>query len=299
MGNSTLDVGVSLPTMARDYTRATTLEWSRGIDAGPFSSISCGERITFRNQEMTVTNAAAAALTERVRVFVNLVVLPMHSIPVAAKELATLDVLSGGRVTLGVGIGGREHDYLASGSTMERRHQRLDDGVAELRRLWAGEPPFEGADPVGPSCVQDGGPPILAGAMGPKALARAAKWADGVSGFTINASGSDMVAAASAARDAWAEEGRSDAPRIVTGCFYTLGIDEAEATLESFTYEYLRIFGEKFARAMAADAPVWNADRLLQALDEAEAAGVDEFILVPGTTDPACLEATAALVAGR
>jgi hypothetical protein len=44
---------------------------------------------------------------------------------------------------------------------------------------------------------------------------------------------------------------------------------------------------------------VWNGDRLLQALDEAEAAGVDEFILVPGTVDPACLDATAALVTNR
>ena len=136
---------------------------------------------------MTVTNAAAAALTERVRVFVNLVVLPFHQIPVAAKEIATLDVLSGGRVSLGVGIGGREHDYIAAGSSFARRHQRLDDGVAELRRLWAGGTPFEGADPVGPSPVQIGGPEILAGAMGPKALARAAKWADGISGFTISA----------------------------------------------------------------------------------------------------------------
>ena len=88
-----MDIGVALPTMARDYRRSTTLEWSRGIDDGPFSSISCGERITFRNQEMLVTNAAAAALTERVRVFVNLVVLPFHPPAVIAKELATKDVL--------------------------------------------------------------------------------------------------------------------------------------------------------------------------------------------------------------
>ena len=101
-----MDVGVALPTMAPDYSRATTLDWARRIDAGPFSSISCGERITFRNQEMMVVNAAAAALTERVRVFVNLVVLPFHPVPVIAKQLATLDVLSGGRVTVGVGVGG-------------------------------------------------------------------------------------------------------------------------------------------------------------------------------------------------
>ena len=291
-----MQIGVSLPTMARGYTRATTIDWCRGIDAGPFSSISCGERITFQNQEMNITNAAAAALTERVRVFVNLVVLPMHPIPLIAKQIATLDVLSGGRVTLGVGIGGREHDYLAMGSTMDRRHQRLDDGVAQLRELWAGGAAFEGADPTGPSCVQDGGPPILAGAMGPKALARAAQWADGVSGFSIDANATGMATAAVAARQAWDDAGRAEAPRVVTGCFYTLGVDEPQETLRGFTYDYLRIFGQEFARAMADDAPVWNGDRLLRALDDAEAAGVDEFILVPGTVDPRCLDATVELL---
>jgi alkanesulfonate monooxygenase SsuD/methylene tetrahydromethanopterin reductase-like flavin-dependent oxidoreductase (luciferase family) len=184
-------------------------------------------------------------------------------------------------------------------STMDRRHQRLDDGVAELRQLWAGGAAFDGADPTGPACVQDGGPPILAGAMGPKALARAAQWADGVSGFSIDANAAGMGAAAVAARRAWDDAGRTEAPKVVTGCFYALGVDDPQATLRGFTYDYLRIFGEEFARAMADDAPVWNGDRLLQALDEAEAAGVDEFILVPGTVDPACLDATVALVSGR
>ena len=294
-----MEIGVSLPTMAPGYTRVTTLDWARGIDAGPFSSISAGERITFRNQEMLVANAAAAALTERVRIFVNLVVLPYHAPAVAAKEIATLDVLSGGRVTLGVGIGGREHDYLAAGYPFERRHARLDEGVAELRRLWAGGAPFEGGDPVGPSCVQDGGPPILAGAMGPKALARAARWADGVSGFAIDADGAGMAAAATAAEQAWADAGRDTPPRKVSGCFTVLGTDDDQGTLQQFTYDYLEIFGTGIARAMADAAPVWNAARLTQALDDAEAAGVDEFVLVPGTADPRCLAAFAEVVAAR
>jgi len=50
---------------------------------------------------------------------------------------------------------------------------------------------------------------------------------------------------------------------------------------------------------MADDAPVWNGDRLLRALDDAESAGVDEFILVPGTVDPRCLDATVALLTTR
>lgn len=285
--------------MARGYTRATTIEWCRGIDEGPFSSISCGERITFHNPEMLVTNAAAAALTQRTRVFVNLVVLPLHAIPVIAKQVATLDVLCEGRLTVGLGVGGREHDYLAAGASMERRHQQLDDGVAELRRLWAGEPAFEGAAPIGPECVQAGGPPLLAGAMGPKALARAAAWADGVSGFALGAQRSEMAGAVEGARRAWSEAGRSDAPTVTSGCFYALGVEDPQATLSAFTYDYLEIFGRGFARAMADEAPVWNGDRLLQAIEDAESTGVDEFILVPATVDPACLAATTALVAGR
>src|SRR3954469_17497092 len=163
-----MDVGVALPPVARNFPRGTFVDWCRGIDAGPFSSISAGGRITFHNTEFVVSNAAAAALTERVAVFANLAVLPVHSPAMLAKQVATLDVLSGGRLVLGVGIGGREHDYRAAGASFERRHARLDEGVAELRRLWRGEAPFDGADPVGPPCVQPGGPPILAGALGPK-----------------------------------------------------------------------------------------------------------------------------------
>ena len=73
-----MEIGMALPTMARDFSRATFVDWCRGIDEGPYSSISAGERVTFHNPELLVTTAAAAALTERVRVITNLVVLPLH-----------------------------------------------------------------------------------------------------------------------------------------------------------------------------------------------------------------------------
>ena len=248
---------------------------------------------------MLVTAAAAAALTERVRVFVNLVVLPFHPAAVIAKELATLDVLCDGRLSVGVGVGGREHDYVAAGSTFERRHARLDDGVAEVRRIWSGHPPADALDPVGPVQMRHGGPELLAGAMGPKALARAARWADGVSGFTLDADADDIAGAVLAANRAWTDARRDTPPRHVTGCFTVLGTDDDRGVLQAFTYDYLAVFGHRFARTMADDAPVWNADRLNRALDDAAAAGVDEFILVPGTTDPACLSALAEVVSGR
>ena len=290
---------MSLPTMARDYTRRTTITWSQGIDAGPFSSVSCGERISFHNQEMIVTSAAAAALTERTRVFVNVAVGPLHAPAVLAKQMATLDVLCAGRLTVALGVGGREHDYRCAESPFERRHQRLDDLVAEMRQAWAGHPPFDGADPIGPVPVQHGGPELLSAAMGPKALARAAKWADGNSGFAIDADAAGIAAAVTAADQAWADAGRTDAPRNVSGCFAVLGTGDDQGVLQAFTYDYLGIFGDRFARSMADAAPVWNADRLTKVLDDAEAAGVDEFILVPGTTDPDCLHAITEVVRSR
>ena len=89
-----MDIGIALPTMATGFTRNTFIEWCRGIDEGPYSSVSAGERITFHNPELLVTNTAAAALTERVQVITNIVVLPLHRPALLAKQLATLDVLA-------------------------------------------------------------------------------------------------------------------------------------------------------------------------------------------------------------
>ena len=189
-----MQIGMCMPYMERDYDRQTTLAWCRGIDAGPFASLSCGERITSYTQDMRIVLAAAAALTQRVRIVPSLYVLPMHSAVWAAKEIATLDVLSAGRVTVTVGIGGRENDYRAVNASFARRAQRLEQQVAEMRRIWSGEPPFEGADPVGPTPVQPGGPPIWAGAMMPKSIARAARWADGNYNFCMHAQYPDSVA---------------------------------------------------------------------------------------------------------
>lgn len=294
-----MKIGMSLPTMAKHYVRVSTTEWAKAIDAGPFSSISCGERITFHNPEMMVTMAAAAALTERVDVFVNLVVLPLHPAALVAKQLATLDGLCDGRLTVGLAVGGREADYRAAGASFANRHQRLDDGVAELRRLWRGEPAFSDADPIGPPCVQPGGPRLLAGAMGPKALARAAQWADGISGFSLTADPTEMRNAVTGSRGAWESASRTEAPTVVTGTFYALGVEEPTAVLRGFTYDYLQIFGATFATAIADQMATSEPDRIRKALDDAEAAGADEFILVPATVDLRCLEATIDLVAAR
>lgn len=293
----TMEIGVALPQMARDYGPRTTVEWSRAIDDGPFSSVSAGERVTFSNPEMVASLAAAAAVTRRVRIMANVWVLPAHPVAMVAQQVGTLDQLAPGRISLGVGVGGREDDYRALGAPLRARHARLDTQVAELRRLLAGEPSFPGADPVGPA-LTGAVPQILAAAMGPKSMNRAARWADGITGFTVTGRRSEMESTNRLADEAWSAADRTP-PRKVTGCFVAVGVDDPAATLRDYVSRYLAFAGEAFASAMAEEVTVCSPDAVDRLLDDAEAAGCDELILVPATADRRCLDALEALVSGR
>ncbi len=293
-----MDVGICLPYMERDLDRERILGWCRGVDEGPFASLSCGERITGYTLEMRTTLAAAAAVTERVRIVPSLYVLPMHSAVWAAKEIATLDVLSNGRVTVTVGVGGRPGDYEAVGASAARRHARMDEQVAEMRRIWRGEPLGEGLDEVGPRPVQPGGPPILAGVMGPKATRRAAAWADGVYLWSGNGVGSEIERAIQGVDGSWADAKRDAPPRRTAGFWYSLA-PNAQERLSTYVYDYIKVLGENAARAMAKRMNRSSADAVLESLDAMEALGCDECFLVPATSDLAEVERAAEVVAKR
>jgi alkanesulfonate monooxygenase SsuD/methylene tetrahydromethanopterin reductase-like flavin-dependent oxidoreductase (luciferase family) len=293
-----VDVGVCLPYMERDLSRERILAWCRAVDAGPFSSLSCGERVTGYTIEMRTTLAAAAAVTERVRIVPSLYVLPMHSAVWAAKEIATLDVLSAGRVTVTVGVGGRPQDYRAVGASMARRHARMDEQVAEMRRIWRGEAPAEGLDEVGPRPVQPGGPPIHAGVMGPKAARRAAEWADGVYLWSGNGVKSEIERALTMVEGAWEEAKRDRPPRRVAGFWYSLA-PNAQERLSDYVYDYIKVLSEDGARAMAAVMNRASEDAVRESLDAMEALGCDEVFLVPATSDLAEVERAADLVSRR
>lgn len=278
---------MTLPTMASGMDRGLLNDWCAGIDDGPYRSLAIGERIAFDNLEMHTTLSYAAARTERVRLAPTLVILPMHPVALMAKKLATLDVLSDGRLDLVVGVGGRDQDYRCAERPFTRRHQTLDDQVAELRRLWQGGAPHEGAPAVGPAPVQPGGPPIHASAMGPKSTARAARWADGNMGFTLSPNTDDHDAAFGAIRDAWAAAGRTEPPRLSTSFWYSL--DDGAESLRAYAYRYLEVFGHEGAEMMAAMTTAAGIDAIADGLARLEAAGCDEVYLVPTSTDPAQL----------
>ena len=217
-----MKIGMNLPVMVPGLDRATILEWARRIDAGPYSSLAAGERITFPNPEIMVTLAAAAAVTERVRIALTVIVLPLHSPVLIAKQVATLDVISSGRVTLGLGVGARIEDYRAVDAAFGgNRLRRMEEQIARMRRVWAGENVVEGAlRPVEPLPVQPGGPELLAGALAPQSIRRAARWADGLCGFSFGPSAQEIELAYDTARRAWSDAGREKPPRLVMSFWY-------------------------------------------------------------------------------
>ncbi|MEI7623349.1 MAG: LLM class flavin-dependent oxidoreductase [Actinomycetes bacterium] len=280
-----MDIAMTMPTMV-PHGRDESLDWIRGIDEGPWSSLAVPERVTYPSHSWIVELSAAAALTNRVRLWTTIIVLPAHDAVDVAKQLASVDQLSGGRLTVGIGVGGREHDYRAISGSFDRRWSRMDEQVAVMKRIWNGEPPFEGADPVGPPPVQAGGPPFVAGAMGPKSLARAAKWATGVDdGSTVF--GIDPAATEAAftrIREAWAAEGRTDAPHISASLWYALG-DGAQERLYDYGYSYMKIFGEEVGTMMASMLTTSTPESLTTAVATLESLGCDELFLVPTTAD--------------
>jgi alkanesulfonate monooxygenase SsuD/methylene tetrahydromethanopterin reductase-like flavin-dependent oxidoreductase (luciferase family) len=124
--------------------RDRLLEWFRRVDEGPFDTICTGERVLWPQVEEHAFLAAAAAVTTRVRVMSNIMILAMHPPVLLAKRAASIDVISGGRFVPGIGAGGRFDDYRAAGSDPENRWRRIDDAVATMRRIWAAEPSWEG-----------------------------------------------------------------------------------------------------------------------------------------------------------
>jgi len=285
---------MTLPTMLRGMDRELVSQWCSAIDSGPFRSLAAGERVSFDNLEMQSVLAFAAARTERVIIAPTLIVLPMHAAALVAKWLSTLDVLSSGRVEAVVGVGGRPSDYLCAERPFSARHATLDSQVAVMRRIWSGEPLDNQVDLVGPAPVTAGGPPLLSGALGPKSLARAARWAEGNMGFSLAPDLDDHRSSFAAVTDAWATAGNGS-PRLATSFWYSLDPD-AETVLRAYAYRYLRVFGHEAAEAMAAMCTAAGPSKLNLSLERLRDAGCHEVYLVPTTLNSSHLAEVATII---
>ena len=221
-----MKIGIGLPASVPGAQRSAILDWARRADVGPFSSLGIIDRVVYPNWEPMIALAGVAAVTQRIRLMTSVLIAPVRDTVLLAKQAASLDALSDGRFTLGLGVGRREDDYLAVTGDYRRRGRRFEEQLAELKKIWKGEGPKEGVSSVGPQPVQDGGPELLIGGFAPAAIGRAGRWADGYLG-----GGGDPQAAQALYRsveDAWKSAGRSQRPRIVATNGFALGPGAAE-----------------------------------------------------------------------
>ncbi|WP_094295473.1 LLM class flavin-dependent oxidoreductase [Mycobacterium neumannii] len=278
---------MTLPVMEADLDAETLQTWARVIDGGPFSSLCWGERIAFDNPHSLTLLGAVAAWTDRVRLVTTVVVPQLHDPVMLAKALATGDLLCGGRLTVGLGVGGREEDYRAVGADPAGQTMRgMADRVAVMRRVWAGEKVTESVLPVGPAPVQSGGPRLLVGTIGPKTVRSAAQWADGLAGTTLDLDVDRQNELFDVARGAWAEAGKP-APHLATSFWFAIGEgDQPREQVHRHLRRYMNWIPADVVDAMAPMTGWAGTEReLLDVLRRFEDIGTDEIHLIPTSSD--------------
>jgi alkanesulfonate monooxygenase SsuD/methylene tetrahydromethanopterin reductase-like flavin-dependent oxidoreductase (luciferase family) len=266
-----MKIGIGLPTSIPGRGGEGVVEWARRAEAAGFSSLGVVDRVAYDAWEPLVSLAAAAAVTERVRLVSMVMIGPIHNTSLLARQAATVDVISGGRLTLGLGIGARHDDYLASGVDPSKRGEMLTDQLARLRDHWEDTT-------VGPVPFQAGGPDLLVGGASGGALLRMARLADGY----VHGGGPARSFASAALRvhTAWEDVDRPGAPQLWAQAYFGLGNpDGGDAYLRDY-YAFTGAFAEKVVAANLR-----NPLEVRDYIRSYEEAGCENLVLLPTVTE--------------
>ncbi len=271
-----MDIGIGLPNTIPDTEGRALTDWARHAEEAGFSTLGTIGRLVYPNYEELIALSAAAAVTSRIRLTTSVLLAPLYeNHALFAKQAASLDRLSGGRLVLGLGLGGREDDFSASGLTMDGRGRVLEDQLAVMKRVWSGER-FGTAGGIGPAPARPGGPEVILGGGTEASFERVARLADG---WIMGGGTPDMFAQRAAGVDqAWRDAERAGRPRKLTLAYFALGPD-ARAQADGYLRHYYAWLGE-WAGQIAAGAAV-SAEMVASYAAAFEAAGCDEVIFVP------------------
>ena len=258
------------------------------VDACGFDSLWVGDHISFTTPifDPFLQLAQAAVVSRRLTLGTAVYLLPLrHPTPVA-KQVATLDHLTEGRLIFGVGVGGEfRKEFEVCGVPHNERGARLSEAIPILRDLWSGKPvshpggryPAFHDIPMQPPPRQPGGPPIWFGGRSELALRRTGRLGDGWLAYVVTpdmyAAALEKIAAAAAAA------GRTPAP-FGTGHLLFMRLDRTyEEALEAATISLSQRYAMDFRRAAERYAALGPPERVAQTIRGFHAAGVRHILL--------------------
>ena len=257
-------VGVGLPNTIPGISGKMLVEWARRAEAGPFGTLGVLDRLVYDSIEPFAALSAAAAVTSRIGLATNIAIGPLRSPALLAKHALSVDALSDGRFTLGLGVGARRDDYAAAGVNHKARGATLSEQLAFLR----GQLDESGIGPRRPPVG------LLVGGSSGAALARMARYADGYAhgGGPPRAFGS----AANRARAAWRDLERPGEPRLWGQGYFAFGDPDRGSAYVKDYYAFTGPFAEKIAAGNLT-----SARAVRDFVRGYEAEGCDELILYP------------------
>src|SRR5262245_53487867 len=267
-------IALGLPSRIASASGELMLQWATRAEQLKFSSVVVTDRVVSQALEPLSVLAMVAGATKRIGLMTSVIIGPTRETTLLARQATTIDTLSGGRLTLGLGIGVRDNDYVATGFDFHRRGRRVEEQLPILRRLWAGEPLSENIGPIGP---RSRGPGLLIGGYVPAIVRRIALWGDGY----MAPGGGEPEAMLKMWREiekAWREAKREGKPRWVGASYFALGPNATDHATRYIgaNYGYNPELAAKRLRTLPASTAAVE-----DAIKRQSDMGVDEFILRP------------------
>jgi alkanesulfonate monooxygenase SsuD/methylene tetrahydromethanopterin reductase-like flavin-dependent oxidoreductase (luciferase family) len=194
-----------------------------------------------------------------------------------AKELAGIDGISGNRLTLGIGSGGRSDDFIPPTYGMRGRGERLDRDLETFRDVWSGELFGDSTNPAVPKDTRQ--IPMMFGGFAPAVMARMARWGEGYIGGPFPAA---MTSPSfEAAKTAWKDAGREGLPRLIALPYFAFGDpDKGRANIRDY-YAWMGAETADFVAGLVCG----SADEVKAVIDSFAGIGADEIVFTPATDD--------------
>jgi probable F420-dependent oxidoreductase len=296
-----MKIGVALPAQVEGVTRADILGYAERAEAQGLDSVWVLDRLTYDSFAPLPLLAATAAVTTRVRIGTSILLATLWSPLLLAKELATIDQLSDGRLIVGMAVGGREPDFQAAGVPMRARGQRLEETVSLLKQAWGGGPiEHEGrafqirTSRLGPRTVQQPSPRVWLGGFAEAAIRRAVRLGDG---YIAGGRGPEYARTVVPQVRRMASEAGRDAAGfpIASLVYFCLDVDR-DRSLRTMG-DYIQGYYGRLIFDPREGAVCGRAAEAAARMREYAALGVDTLVLVPVVRDPGQVDRLAEAVA--